>query len=160
MSLASIQSIKTTMTERPPSKTKNPTLPTSKISVKGSNPTPAKSQNAKKTVVLPTKTPTKNLPVSNKSDCKPNQVRPSSKPSSAEAKESAKISTVLIDKPETLKYIRTNKQTFDKDILNIQVNLYLGRVYSKLKEIDKAKNFYFTVIKKEPNVVFFILLSA
>ena len=111
-----------------------------------------KSQ-AKKTTqtVQSTKGTNKNPQVlsTNKADCKQTEVRPSSntalKPSSAEAKKS-----------DLFQYTRKEKKNFDK--INIQINLCLGRVYSKLKEIDKAKGYYDNVIKEEPNVLFSLLI--
>jgi hypothetical protein len=132
--------------ERPASKTKSSiTLAPTKASTKGPASTPTKSQIAKKpgSIVQPAKATNKQ-----------NQAPTNPKPSSAEAKKSV---TDVVDKLQTLVYNRKNQETFDKDILSIQINLYLGRVYSKLKEIDKAKAYYENVIKKEPNVILFTI---
>ena len=143
--------------ERPSSKTKNQTIQAtaSKTSIKGqpNSIMSTKSQPKKTTqTVQSTKGTNKNPQVlsTNKADCKQTEVRPSSntalKPSSAEAKKS-----------DLFQYTRKDKKNFDK--INIQINLCLGRVYSKLKEIDKAKGYYDNVIKEEPNVLISLLTS-
>ena len=42
--------------------------------------------------------------------------------------------------------------TFDAHVVLIQAELYLARVYSRLKDLNTAKSFYEKVIQKEPKV--------
>ncbi len=43
--------------------------------------------------------------------------------------------------------------SFDANVILIQAELYLARVYSRLKDFNTAKSFYDRVIQKEPKVI-------
>ncbi len=114
-------------------------------------PAKGKAAPAKKVVPTPTKNQTQTQTQSKtnvKSDSKTVARPPSAKPGSADKKPDTNEPPPKINQ----KYTRKSRPRVDKNFLTIHVNLYLGRVYSRLKEIDKAKSFYEKVIKKAPNV--------
>ncbi len=51
-----------------------------------------------------------------------------------------------------LKFSKT-PASFDANVILIQAELYLARVYSRLKDFNTAKSFYDRVIQKEPKVI-------
>lgn len=54
---------------------------------------------------------------------------------------------------ESLKYVKKKNFNFNKFILYVQIQLVTARVYSRLKEFDKARSFYEKAIQKEPKVI-------
>ena len=55
---------------------------------------------------------------------------------------------------ETPKYVKKKNFNFNKFVLFVQIQLVSARVYSRLKEFDKARSFYEKAIQKEPKVFF------
>jgi tetratricopeptide (TPR) repeat protein len=84
----------------------------------------------------------------------PQETKPIEAPKEVEAKTEADASAKL-----NQKYLRKKNVNFNKNILYIQIQLNSARVYSRLKEYDKAKSFYEKVIKKEPNVYSLLILK-
>lgn len=103
-----------------------------------------------------TQTPVKNISVGKpmaktSHECKPqknlssNTIVDISKPSIQQISENVESHLINDKKIE----ININ---IDKNILLNQCHLYFGRVYSRLKQFDLAKEFYLKVIEKEPKV--------
>ncbi len=71
--------------------------------------------------------------------------------SGAESNNDSKIIELLAN---FLKFTSKKLASFDSDLILIQAQLYLARVYSRLKDFNTAKTYYEKVIQKEPEVYF------
>jgi hypothetical protein len=113
-----------------------------------------KPQQTKKPTTTPAASSknTKPVQVTAKPDCKKTSAETVSKPSqeTGERKSPAEVKK----EPENVVKYRRRPTTFDKNALNIQIQLCLARTYSRLKEFDNAKACYDKCIKLEPKVIF------
>lgn len=129
-----------------------------KSKVKDSKITQPKSNVVSKPVVkknttqqIPKTTPAGKTVAKNTHECKPAKTMP----------ENPVSEKTIIEQPNSNESVKLEKNpkieikiNIDKNILFNQCQLYLARVYSRLKQFDLSKQFYLKVIENEPKVNF------